>query len=112
VPPTGFKYLVTEMVGWAIAGPQKYTGRSMRDSYPHLNITPKEWGRPSWKDFQETLGKPGSPATKHAEPKAIVQTPNALEGDPFDFFVASQSEAGNRVTRSYNPPIFKGGLRK
>ena len=29
VPPAGFKYLVTEMVGMATGGPQKYTGRSM-----------------------------------------------------------------------------------
>jgi len=43
VPPPGFKYLVTEMVGWATGGPQKYTGRSMRESHEHLNITPKEW---------------------------------------------------------------------
>jgi hemoglobin len=42
VPPAGFKYLVTEMVGWASGGPQKYTGRSMRESHEHLNITPKE----------------------------------------------------------------------
>jgi hemoglobin len=27
VPPAGFKYLVTEMVGWAAGGPQKYTGQ-------------------------------------------------------------------------------------
>jgi hemoglobin len=42
VPPAGFKYLVTEMVGWASGGPQKYTGRSMRESHQHLNIAPKE----------------------------------------------------------------------
>jgi len=35
VPPPGFKYLVTEMVGWASGGPQKYTGRSIRDSHAH-----------------------------------------------------------------------------
>src|SRR5207249_11559131 len=40
VPPAGFKYLVTEMVCWASGGPQKYSGRSMRDSHSHLNITP------------------------------------------------------------------------
>ena len=34
VPPAGFKYLVTEMVCWATGGPQKYTGRSMKDSPP------------------------------------------------------------------------------
>src|SRR4029450_3968774 len=43
VPPAGFKYLVTEMVGWASGGPQKYSGRSMSESHQHLNITPKEW---------------------------------------------------------------------
>ena len=34
VPPAGFKYLVTEMVCWATGGPQKYTGRSMKESAP------------------------------------------------------------------------------
>src|SRR5438046_4279192 len=43
VPPAGFKYLVTEMVGMATGGPQKYTGRSMADSHRDMNITPKEW---------------------------------------------------------------------
>ena len=37
VGKAGFKYLVTEMVGWATGGPQKYTGRSMRDS--HVDLT-------------------------------------------------------------------------
>src|SRR5437762_12258108 len=43
VPPPGFKYLGTEMVGWASGGPQKYTGRPMRESHEHPNITPQEW---------------------------------------------------------------------
>ena len=34
VPPAGFKYPVTEMVCWATGGPQKYTGRSMKDFPP------------------------------------------------------------------------------
>ena len=33
VSPAGFKYLVTEMVCWASGGPQKYTGRSMKESH-------------------------------------------------------------------------------
>jgi len=44
VPPTGFKYLVTEIVCWTTGGPQKYTGKSMRDSHEHLKITSEEWG--------------------------------------------------------------------
>jgi hypothetical protein len=33
------------MVGWASGGPQKYTGRPMRESHEHLNITPKNGTR-------------------------------------------------------------------
>ena len=73
VPPAGFKYLVTEMVGWATGGPQKYTGRSMRDSHQHLNITPKEWDA-FMDDFQQTLNKFKVPAAEQAELKAIVQS--------------------------------------
>ena len=51
-----FKYLVTEMVGWATGGPQKYTGRSMRDSHVDLKITEGEWVA-FCKDFQDTLDK-------------------------------------------------------
>ncbi len=77
VPPAGFKYLVTEMVGWAAGGPQKYTGRSMRESHDHLNITPKEWDA-FMDDFQQTLDKFGVPAAEQAELKAIV---NSTYGD-------------------------------
>jgi hemoglobin len=77
VPPAGFKYLVTEMVGWASGGPQKYTGRSMRDSHEHLNITPKEWDA-FMDDFQQTLDKFGVPAAEQVELKAIV---NSTYGD-------------------------------
>ena len=73
VPPPGFKYLVTEMVGWATGGPQKYTGRSMRDSHQHLNITPKEWNA-FMDDLQQTLNKFKVPAAAQAELKAIVQS--------------------------------------
>src|SRR6267143_4204043 len=43
VSPAGFKYYVTEMVCGAAGGPQKYTGRSMRDSHQDLRITAGEW---------------------------------------------------------------------
>ena len=56
VPPAGFKYLVTEMVGWATGGPQKYTGRSMKDSHKDLMITAAEW-EAFLDDLQQTLDK-------------------------------------------------------
>lgn len=77
VPPAGFKYLVTEMVGGATGGPQKYTGRSMHESHEHLNITPKEWDA-FMDDFQQTLDKFSVPAVEQGELKAIV---NSTYGD-------------------------------
>ena len=60
VSPTGFKYLVTEMVRWGTGGPQKYTGRTMRDSHQALMITAGEW-QAFLDDFQQTLDKFGVP---------------------------------------------------
>jgi hemoglobin len=77
VLPAGFKYLVTEMVGWASGGPQKYTGRPMRESHQHLNITPKEW-EAFMGDLQQTLDKFSVPAGEQEELKAIV---NSTYGD-------------------------------
>ena len=73
VSPAGFKYLVTEMVCWASGGPQKYSGRSMRDSHSHLNITPKEW-EAFMDDLQQTLDKFKVPAAEQGELRAIVQS--------------------------------------
>ena len=73
VLPAGFKYLATEMVCWAAGGPQKYTGRSMRDSHQHLNITPKDW-EAFMDDLQQTLDKFEVPNAEQAELRAIVQS--------------------------------------
>jgi len=86
VPPPGFKYLVTEMVCWATGGPQKYTGRSMKDSHEHLKITPAEW-EAFLDDFRQTLDKFGVPDAERAELKAIMDSTrgdivvNALSAD-------------------------------
>ena len=71
VPPPGFKYLVTEQVCHATGGPQRYTGKSMRDSHAHLDITETEW-QAFLDDFQQTLDKFRVPAAEQAELKAIV----------------------------------------
>src|SRR5436309_13473731 len=54
VSRAGFKYLVTEQLCSAAGGPQRYTGRSMRDSHIHLKITLTEW-RVFLADLQLTL---------------------------------------------------------
>jgi hemoglobin len=73
VSRAGFKYLVTEMVGWASGGPQQYTGRGMRDSHAHLMITSQEW-ESFMDDFRQTLAKFGVPAPEQAELIAIVES--------------------------------------
>src|SRR5262249_20734989 len=70
VPPAGFKYLVTEMVCWATGGPQKYTGRSMKESHQHLKITAAEGGA-FLDDLQQTLHKFAVPHADQTELKAI-----------------------------------------
>jgi hemoglobin len=76
VSPAGFKYYVTEMVGGAAGGPQKYTGRSMRDSHQDLRITAGEW-EVFMDDLQQTLDKFGVPQAEQAELKAIVASTRA-----------------------------------
>jgi hemoglobin len=76
VSRSGFKYLVTEQVCWATGGPQKYTGRSMRDSHEHLAITPVEW-EAFLDDFHQTLDKFGVPAVERDELFAIVDSTRA-----------------------------------
>lgn len=73
VPPAGFKYLVTEMVGWATGGPQTYTGKSMADSHAHLDITEGEW-QAFMDDLHQTFEKFQLPAAERAELVAIVNS--------------------------------------
>ena len=76
VSPAGFKYLLTEMVCGATGGPQKYTGRSMKDSHQNLMITAAEW-EAFLDDLQQTLDKFAVPQTEQAEIKAIVASTRA-----------------------------------
>jgi hemoglobin len=73
VAPAGFKYLVTEMVGWASGGPQQYSGRSMGDTHRDLMITAEEW-RAFMDDLQQTLDKFAVPQREQDELKAIVES--------------------------------------
>jgi hemoglobin len=73
VSKAGFKYLVTEMVCWATGGPQKYTGKSMRESHEDLGITEQEW-QVFLKDFQASLDKFQVPSAEQRELFAIVES--------------------------------------
>ena len=76
VSPPGFKYVVTEMVCWAAGGPQKYTGRSIKESHKDLMITTAEW-EAFLDDLQQTLDKFAVPEAEQAEIKAIIDSTRA-----------------------------------
>ena len=76
VPKAGLKYRVTELVCEVTGGPQKYTGRSMKDSHKHLNITEKEWDA-MVADFKVTLNKFKVPTKEQEELIGIVATTKA-----------------------------------
>lgn len=73
VSRAGFKFLVTEQVGEATGGPHRYTGRSMRDSHAHLQITPAEWDA-FLDDFRQTLAKFSVPQPEQQELLTIVES--------------------------------------
>merc|ERR1719343_858317 len=39
----GFKFLVTQLLGYLTGGPQRYTGQSMEAAHKHLGISMAEW---------------------------------------------------------------------
>src|SRR6266704_3564616 len=74
VSRAGFKYLLTEMVCGATGGPQQYTGRSMRDSHVHLDITEEEW-QVFMADLQACLDRFAVPQTEQGGIIALVESP-------------------------------------
>ena len=77
VPKAGLKYRVTELVCQVTGGPCVYSGRSMKDSHAHLNITEAEWDA-LVKDFVASLNHFKVPEKEQAELLAIV---GATKGD-------------------------------
>lgn len=73
VPAPYLKYRVTAFVCQATGGPCEYTGRSMRDSHAHLNITAGEWQR-MLTIFREVLAAHDVPEREAQELVALVQT--------------------------------------
>ena len=73
VPKAYLKYHVTSMVCQASGGPEKYTGRGMKESHQHLNITEKEW-QAMGDDFKKVLDKFKVPEQEQKELFAIVES--------------------------------------
>lgn len=73
VPKAYLKYHVTSLVCQSAGGPEKYTGRGMRESHQHLNITEKEW-QAMTADFKAVLDKFKVPEQEQKELFAIVES--------------------------------------
>lgn len=73
VPAAGLKYHLTALVCQQTGGPCKYTGRGMKESHAHLNITEKEW-LAMLADLRRVMNNYGVPAKEQAELVAIVES--------------------------------------
>jgi hemoglobin len=72
-PAPYLKFQVSQMVCEVTGGPCKYTGRAMKESHAHLNISEQEWGVMAG-EFQKSLDKFKVPAAEQKELFAIVGT--------------------------------------
>jgi hemoglobin len=73
VPKAGLKFQVTALVCEATGGPCKYTGRTMKDSHAHLNISEREW-QAMLSDFRRVLNNYQVPPGEQKELFAIVES--------------------------------------
>ncbi len=73
VPRPYLKYQVTAMVCQATGGPCQYTGRDMKSSHAHLNITEEEWDH-FVALFESVLEKHEVPEAERGELLAIVDS--------------------------------------
>lgn len=71
VPKAGLKFHVTTLMCQVTGGPQKYTGRGMKESHSHLKITETEWDAMA-KDFVTVLDKYKVPKPEQQELLQIV----------------------------------------
>ncbi len=70
-PAPYLKFQVSQLVCEATGGPCKYTGKGMKESHAHLNISEKEWGVMA-DEFQKSLDKFKVPAAEQRELFEIV----------------------------------------
>lgn len=73
VPKAGLKFQVTALVCEVTGGPCKYTGRTMKASHDHLNITEGQWDA-MVADFRKTLDTFKVPQQEQQELITIIGT--------------------------------------
>lgn len=76
-PAPYLKFQVSQLICELSGGPCKYTGKAMKESHAHLNISEKEWDVMA-KEFQESLNKFEVPA---AEQQALFDMVGKTKAD-------------------------------
>lgn len=69
----GFKFLVTQIMGYLTGGPQRYTGRSMAAAHKHLCITEAQW-ETFMQDAQDVLTELGVESGAKKDLTSILQS--------------------------------------
>ena len=75
-PAPYLKFQVSQLVCGVTGGPCKYTGKTMKDSHAHLNITENEWGVMA-REFQKSLDEFKVPVEEQKELFEIVGSTKA-----------------------------------
>ena len=65
-PAPYLKFQVSQLVCELAGGPCKYTGKAMKESHTHLNISEREWDVMA-KEFQKSLDKHKVPSPEQKE---------------------------------------------
>jgi len=77
VPLPGLKFQVTAFIVQAAGGPKVYSGRTMKESHAHLNISEREW-EAMLADLRASLYRYDVP---DREQKEIIDLVNSVKGD-------------------------------
>ncbi len=88
-PKAAYKYNATSLACMVMGGPQKYTGRSLKDAHQHLKITEVEW-QELIKIFRESMNSFKVPLKEQNEIIGIIESTKG------DIVVSPAKSAANR----------------
>ena len=72
-PKAAYKYNATSLACMVMGGPQKYTGRSLKDAHQHLLVTEAEW-QELIKIFKESMNSFKVPQKEQNEILGIIES--------------------------------------
>ena len=72
-PKAVYKYNATSLACMVMGGPQKYTGRSVKEAHQHLQVTEKEW-QELISIFRESMTNFKVPPKEQAEVITIIES--------------------------------------